>query len=48
VDLVLDGGTTHGAPVSTILDVTVSPPHLVREGALSKDIIRRVFPEIKP
>jgi L-threonylcarbamoyladenylate synthase len=48
IDLVLDGGTTHGAPVSTILDMTVSPPYLVREGALSKDIIRRVFPEIKP
>lgn len=48
IDLVLDGGATHGAPVSTILDMTVSPPYLVREGALSKDIIRRVFPGIKP
>ena len=48
IDLVLDGGATQGAPVSTILDMTVSPPYLVREGALSKDIIRRVFPGIKP
>jgi L-threonylcarbamoyladenylate synthase len=48
VDLVLDGGKTGGAPVSTILDMTVSPPCLVREGALSRDMIKRVFPEVKP
>ncbi len=44
--MVLDGGVTPGPPVSTILDTTVSPPRIVREGALSKDAIRRVFPEI--
>jgi len=33
VDLVVDGGTCDGAP-STVVDVTVDPPRLVREGAL--------------
>lgn len=34
IDLVLDGGPTHGGPPSTVLDVTVDPPRLVREGAV--------------
>lgn len=46
VFMVLSGGITPGPPVSTILDVTVSPPRIVREGALSRDAIRRVFPGI--
>ncbi|MHB8174625.1 MAG: L-threonylcarbamoyladenylate synthase [Nitrospirota bacterium] len=48
VFIVLDGGATHGPPASTILDVTVNPPRLLREGALSKLIIRRVFPDMEP
>ena len=46
VFMVLDGGATPGPPVSTILDVTVFPPRIVREGALSRDAIRRVFPGV--
>ncbi len=46
VFMVLNGGATPGPPVSTILDVTVSPPRILREGALSRDAIRRVFLEI--
>jgi L-threonylcarbamoyladenylate synthase len=34
IDLVLDGGKTGGEAVSTVIDVTVSPPRLVREGAV--------------
>lgn len=34
VDLVLDGGPTPGGPPSTVLDVTVTPPRIVRLGAI--------------
>jgi L-threonylcarbamoyladenylate synthase len=34
IDLVLDGGKTKGGGVSTVVDVTVSPPRMVREGVL--------------
>ena len=34
IDLILDGGPTPGVRPSTILDVSVSPPRLLREGAL--------------
>jgi L-threonylcarbamoyladenylate synthase len=34
VDLVLDGGPTAGGPPSTVLDVTVDPPRIIRQGAV--------------
>jgi L-threonylcarbamoyladenylate synthase len=34
IDLVLDGGTTPGGLPSTVLDVTVEPPRVLREGAV--------------
>lgn len=34
IDLVLDGGTTSGGLPSTVLDVTVDPPRVLREGAV--------------
>jgi len=34
IELVLDGGETPGGPASTVLDVTVDPPRVVREGAV--------------
>ena len=34
IDLVLDGGATTGGEPSTVLDVTVDPPRLVRAGAV--------------
>lgn len=36
IDLILDGGPTPGPPPSTLLDVAVNPPFLVREGRVSK------------
>lgn len=45
LELVLDGGETHGAPPSTIIDVTVCPPALIREGRVSKS---RIEDEIGP
>jgi L-threonylcarbamoyladenylate synthase len=35
IDLVLDGGATAGGQPSTVLDVTVDPPRLVRAGAVA-------------
>jgi L-threonylcarbamoyladenylate synthase len=34
IDLILDGGKTKGEAVSTVIDVTVSPPRVVREGVV--------------
>lgn len=34
VDLVLDGGTAAGDRPSTIVDVTVEPPHIIRQGII--------------
>lgn len=34
VDLVLDGGATPGGEPSTVLDVTVEPPRVIRAGAV--------------
>jgi L-threonylcarbamoyladenylate synthase len=36
VDLILDGGRTAGGKGSTILDVTVNPPEIIREGMVSR------------
>ena len=41
VDLVLDGGPTQGKNPSTVLDVTVDPPLLLREGMISAEEIMR-------
>ena len=34
IDLVLDGGPTAGGLPSTVLDVTVDPPRVIRAGAV--------------
>jgi len=40
VDLILDGGETQGKHPSTILDVTIDPPLIIREGIVKlEDII---------
>jgi L-threonylcarbamoyladenylate synthase len=36
VDLILDGGKTRGGMGSTILDVTLIPPRIIREGLISQ------------
>jgi len=41
LDLVLDGGPTQGKNPSTVLDVTVDPPLIVREGLVSAEEIMR-------
>lgn len=43
IDLVLDGGTMSSAHVSTILDVTVDPPALLRPGKIPSPAIEAVL-----
>jgi tRNA threonylcarbamoyl adenosine modification protein (Sua5/YciO/YrdC/YwlC family) len=39
IDLVLDGGTTHGGPASTVVDCTGARPRILRLGAVSVETI---------
>jgi L-threonylcarbamoyladenylate synthase len=45
VDLILDAGRLEGGPGSTVVDVTVSPPVILREGAVAAGRIRSVVQE---
>lgn len=41
LDLILDGGITEGKYPSTMLDVTIDPPLIIREGMIkTEDIIK--------
>jgi L-threonylcarbamoyladenylate synthase len=42
VDLVIDGGRCPGSRESTIVDVTGEAPVVLREGAISREELRRV------
>ena len=44
VDLILDGGKTAGGRGSTVLDLTVDPPLVLREGIVSRERINAVLP----
>jgi L-threonylcarbamoyladenylate synthase len=41
VDLILDGGETQGGKGSTILDMTVDPPRILREGMVERDDLEK-------
>jgi L-threonylcarbamoyladenylate synthase len=41
VDLVLDGGRTVGGVESTVVDLTVDPPEILREGPIPRDLLLR-------
>jgi len=40
VDLVIDGGQTEGKAPSTVLDLTVDPPQVLRHGMVTEDRIK--------
>ncbi len=46
VDLILDAGPCPGGRPSTIVDLTRSPPRLVRSGVISAAALREILPEI--
>jgi len=39
VDLILDGGPTPGGLPSTLLDLSVRPPRILREGAVAREVL---------
>lgn len=43
IDLIVDGGPAPGGKLSTILDTTVSPFAIIREGAVAKEKIESVL-----
>jgi L-threonylcarbamoyladenylate synthase len=43
VDLILDGGRSPGTRPSTVVDVTRTPPVVVRVGAVPMDAVRAVI-----
>ena len=42
IDMILDGGVCPMQGASTILDLTSTPPHLIRQGVLSSEKISKV------
>lgn len=43
IEMILDGGRTIGTTGSTIIDVSVSPPRLIRDGAVPLSDIKRTL-----
>lgn len=46
VDLILDAGDLRGILPSTVLDVSVSPPRVLRAGAVSCDALQEIVPSV--
>ena len=46
IDMILDGGTVDIGVESTILDMTVEPPMILRPGAITKEMLEEVVGEI--
>jgi L-threonylcarbamoyladenylate synthase len=44
--LVIDGGECPGGTPSTVLDLTSSPPRIVRAGAIPVEALRELLPEL--
>jgi L-threonylcarbamoyladenylate synthase len=43
VDLIIDSGTLHPSKGSTVVDLTKSPPSIIREGEISRELIEEFF-----
>jgi L-threonylcarbamoyladenylate synthase len=48
VDLILEAGPCPGGLPSTIVDVTSSPPRLVRAGAVPAAVLAEILPDMEP
>lgn len=46
VDLIIGGGPTPSGKESTIVDVTQEPPLILREGAISREEIEKICPNV--
>ena len=47
IDLVIDGGPSFKAAPSTIIDASLGPPRLVRDGGLSFNQMRKAAPDMR-
>lgn len=47
IDLILDGGSTELGIESTVVDLTVKPPLILRQGAVSLKTIKTIIPEVQ-
>ena len=43
IDVIVDGGRVHGGVPSTVVDCTVEPPAILRQGAISEAAIRALL-----
>ena len=43
LDMIVDGGEVTATEPSTVLDVLTSPPRIVREGAIPRNVIEQLF-----
>jgi len=43
VDLIIDSGTLQKSKGSTVVDLTLSPPFIIREGDISSDLLEEFF-----
>ena len=48
IDLILDGGPTKIGVESTVLDLTVKPPQILRPGGISFEELKKVIKNIQP
>lgn len=48
IDLILDGGKTQIGVESTVVDLTVKPPLILRPGGISLEKLRKVLKDIQP
>lgn len=46
IDLVLDGGPSPGGIPSTVVDLTLSPPTLLRQGAIAVERLAELLPDL--
>ena len=46
IDLIIDGGETAGGTGSTILDVTVEPPRILRDGMIPRRALKIIIQDI--
>jgi L-threonylcarbamoyladenylate synthase len=47
IDMILDGGPTSVGVESTVLDLTVDPPVVLRPGAISIEMLRTIVPTVQ-
>lgn len=46
IELIVDGGAALGDKPSTVLDISCSPPRLIREGAITRSELKETFREL--